>query len=193
MGYTAPKLSKWFGKSRQPKSKLDEFKEKNAKEKQKAIDEKWETKSPVNEMLEERSFFEEIMGDYRYKKSDGWFHTKDISSNFKGVDFFQGTEVGNQIFADVAVSMKTTTLNDVDKWLASATIKKNIGFLNDGLNPTKGIQSNHKIMYINSASIHIYMPKKNITKSLEKNWLSKLNSTNPLINFEIKALEDFIK
>ena len=50
-------------------------------------------------MLEGRHIFEDIMGEYRNHKADGWTHTADIANNFKGVDFYKGTEIGNQIFA----------------------------------------------------------------------------------------------
>lgn len=143
-------------------------------------------------MLEGRSFFEDIMGQYRYLKSEGWFHTGDISQYFKGVDFYKGTTVGNQILAETAVSMKTTITTNVDTWLASAPIKKNIAFLEEGLDATRGILSNGKKMIINNAEIHIYMPKANITPELVTTWMNKLSTANPEIKFEIKALEDFI-
>jgi hypothetical protein len=37
------------------------------------------------------------------------------------------------------------------------------------------------------------MPKANITEALKTTWMNKLNTVNPKIKFEIKALEDFIK
>ena len=153
----------------------------------------WNTKYPVQEMLEGRSLFEEIMGHYRYGKGSGWSHTSDISEFFKGVDFYKGTTVGNQIFAETAVSMKTTITTNVDTWLASAPIKKNIDFLEQGLNGVNGLSSNGKFMKITNAEIHIYMPKANITASLKTTWMNKLNTVNPKIKFEIKALEDFIQ
>jgi hypothetical protein len=157
------------------------------------IDNIWKTKYPIQEMLEGRSFFEDIMGQYRYTKSSGWAHTSDIADNFKGVDFYMGTAQRNQIFAESAISMKTTITTNVDNWLASEPIKKNIEFLTDGLNPTKGLQSNSKLMFIQNAEIHIYMPKENITDALTSIWLNKLNTVNPKIKFEIKSLEDFVK
>ena len=92
----------------------------------------WNTKYPIQEMLEGRSFFEDIMGQYRYLKSSGWSHTGDISEFIKGVDFYKGTTVGDQIFANTAVSMKTTITTNVDNWLASAPVQKNIKFLKEG-------------------------------------------------------------
>ncbi len=153
----------------------------------------WNTKYPVQEMLEGRSFFEDIMGQYRYTKSYGWEHTGDISDFFKGVDFYKGNAVGDQIFANTAVSMKTTITTNVDTWLASAPIQKNIRFLKDGLDFSKGLLSNGKKMVITNAEIHIYMPKVNITESLKTTWMNKLNIVDPKIKFEIKALEDFIQ
>ncbi|SDD34509.1 hypothetical protein SAMN05216323_11445 [Williamwhitmania taraxaci] len=48
-------------------------------------------------------------------------------------------------------------------------------------------------MFITNAEIHIYMPKANITPELKAIWMNKLNTVNPKIKFEIKALEDFIQ
>jgi hypothetical protein len=36
------------------------------------------------------------------------------------------------------------------------------------------------------------MPKANITPALKTQWMNKLNTVDPDITFEIKALEDFI-
>ena len=47
------------------------------------------------------------------------------------MDFYKGTTQGNQIFAETAVSMKTTITTNVDNWLASTPIKDNIKFLDD--------------------------------------------------------------
>lgn len=152
----------------------------------------WSVKFPLQEMLEGRSFFEDIMGKYRYLKSAGWSHTGEISQFFKGVDFYKGTVVGDKIFAETAVSMKTTITTNVDTWLASAPIKKNIEFLELGLKSADGLVSNGKSMFITDAEIHIYMPKANITSELIATWMNKLNTVNPNIKFEIKALEDFI-
>jgi hypothetical protein len=152
----------------------------------------WKTKYPLEEMFEGRTLFEDIMGEYRYTKSTDWLHTADIADNFKGVDFYKGTVQGNQIFAESAVSMKTTITTNVDNWLASEAVKKNLQFLNQGKS-IDGLLSNGKTMFITNAEIHIYMPKSNITESIKATWLSKLTSTNPNIKFEIKALEDFLK
>ena len=135
------------------------------------------------------------MGHYRYKKADGWAHTSDIADNFKGVDFYKGKSIGNQILAETAISMKTTKAKYVRQWLNSADIKKNIAFLKDGLNKLKGIDSNKHKMFINNAEVHVYIPKENISKDLLDNWnkeLSKITKdTN--IKFEIKSLEEFIE
>jgi hypothetical protein len=170
---------------------LAKFTKKTLIEKLKEIDNIWKTKYPVQEMLEGRSFFENIMGEYRYTKASGWEHTGDISSNFRGVDFYKGAKNSNQIFAETAVSMKTTITIDVDNWLASEPIKKNIQFLKDGLG-TDGLLSNGKTMFMENAEIHIYMPKANITPKLETDWMNKLNKVNPKIKFEIKALDNFV-
>lgn len=156
----------------------------------------WGTKFPIQEMLEGRSYFEDIMGQYRYLKSEGWFHTGDISQFFKGVDFYKGTEVlvdgVKVIYAETAVSMKTTITTNVDNWLASAPVQKNIKFLKEGWENTNGLVSNGSKMFMNNAEIHIYMPKANITPELRTAWMNKLSTVDPKIKFEIKALEDFI-
>jgi hypothetical protein len=146
----------------------------------------------MQEMFEGRTFFEDIMGEYRYTKASGWAHTTDISPNFKGVDFYRGSVIEDQIFAETAVSMKTTITTDVEKWLASEPIKKNIEFIEQGFT-NRGLSSNNKSMFITNAEVHIYMPKENITDALETEWLSKLNYINPKIRFEIKSLDEFIK
>jgi hypothetical protein len=52
-------------------------------------------------MFEGRIFFEDIMGEYRYTKVDGWAHTADIAPNFIGVNFYKDFTVdGNDIFAE---------------------------------------------------------------------------------------------
>ncbi len=146
-------------------------------------------------MFEGRTIFEDIMGHYRYKKADGWAHTSDIADNFKGVDFYKGIEINGIIDASQAVSMKTTIIKDVNKWVYSKPIQDNIKFLQEGLDETKGIKSNNKILTIEKAQIDIYMPKENITKDLLGNWnkeLSKITKETK-IEFEIKSLEEFIK
>lgn len=62
-------------------------------------------------MLEGRHIFEDIMGEYRNHKADGWTHTADIANNFKGVDFYKGTEIGNQIFAKKSSVYENNDLN----------------------------------------------------------------------------------
>ena len=140
----------------------------------------------------ERKLFEDLMGNYRYVKNEGWGHTNDIAHNFKAIDFYDDfTELGNDIFAETAVSMKTTTTKNVSEWLNSEPIKKNLGFLKDGLE--NGISSNGKNIFFKKAEIHIYMPKDNLASYLTSQWMMKLTEKNPTINFEIKALEDYIK
>jgi len=152
----------------------------------------WKTKYPIEDMLGGRSFFEDVMGQYRYTKSSGWLHTGDISFNFKGIDFYKGTEQAGQIFAETAVSMKTTITQNVDTWLASAPMQKNIKFLKEGISGTDGLVSNGKSMFIAKAEIHVYMPRENITTALKTEWMTALNKVDSKIKFEIKALEDFI-
>ena len=150
----------------------------------------------LNEMFEGRTIFEDIMGYYRYKKADGWAHTSDIADNFKGVDFYKDFfELDNVISTKKAVSMKTTKVKDVKQWLISENIKKNIRFLKETFKP-EGLQSNGKILKVTeSAEIHIYMPRENITDDLLKTWQKELSkkTRETGIKFEIRALEDFIK
>ena len=154
----------------------------------------WKTQYPIDEMLGGRTFFEKIMREYRYTKATGWEHTADLASNFRGVDFYRGTEnVIGIIEAETAVSMKTTITTDVNVWLRSKPIQDNIDFLKQGLNPIRGIESNQKVMFIKNAEIHIYMPKENITPQLKAEWLNKLNTVDSQIKFEIYDLESFVK
>lgn len=171
--------------------RLSEFTKKSLSEKLGIISDSWKKYYP--DIFTERRFFEKIMGEYRYKKVDGWLHTGDISDNFKGVDFYKGAEIEGIIDASTAVSMKTTTVKDVNAWLISKPIQDNIKFLEEGLDDTKGIISNNKKMIISEAEIHIYMPKENITPELKATWMDKLKISNPNIKFEINALEDFVK
>lgn len=170
---------------------IDDFIKLSISQKLKYLEDAWKASYP--QIFFERRLFEKMMGQYRYTKSNGWAHTADIAHNFKGVDFYKGTEIGNQIFANTAVSMKTTKMTDVNKWLNSKPIQDNLRFLKEGLSPAQGIASNGKLMKISNAEIHIYMPKENITDELKISWLNKLSTINPKIKFEIKALEEFIK
>ncbi|RKF03594.1 hypothetical protein C8N26_1984 [Tenacibaculum lutimaris] len=134
------------------------------------------------------------MEKYRYTKSKGWFHTGEISFNVKGIDFYKGIKKGNVIDASTAVSMKTTIQTNVDTWLKYPSIQKNIKFLRDGLS-SKGLSDpNNKLnMFFEKAEIHIYMKKANITDNLKTEWINKLKTEYPDIDFEIKTLEDYIK
>jgi hypothetical protein len=173
---------------------LTTFKAMTLTEKLQNIVNLWKTKYPLPDMFEGRTFFEDVMREYRYIKASGWAHTADIAPNFKGVDFYKDfSVVNNNIYAETAVSMKTTITKDVNKWLGSEPIQKNIGFLREGLSDF-GIESNGKIMKITKgAEVHIYMPKENITPQLKEEWLNTLNKSNSKIKFEIHSLEDYIK
>ena len=172
---------------------LEDFAAKTLPEKIEDIGNLWKTKRPVSDMFEGRHIFESIMGEYRYRKADGWAHTADIAENFKGVDFYKGTEIDGVINAQIAVSMKTTVTTDVNKWLNSKPIQDNIRFLKDGFYE-KGITSNKKTMKITgNAEIHIYMPKDNATITLQTEWMTKLNAAEPQIKFEIHTLEEYLK
>ena len=169
------------------------FTSKTLDERLKEIDDAWKKYYPKH--FAEREFFEDLMSFYRYKATEGWKRTLEIARNFKAVDFYKGKSIGNQILAETAISMKTTKVKDVRQWLNSADIKKNIAFLKDGLNNLKGIDSNKHKMFINSAEIHIYMPKENITDDLLKTWEKELSKKTGEtgIKFEIRTLEDFVK
>ena len=169
------------------------FTSKTLDERLKEIDDAWKKYYPKH--FAEREFFEDLMSFYRYKATEGWKRTLEIAKNFKAVDFYKGKSIGNQILAETAISMKTTKVKDVRQWLNSADIKKNIAFLKDGLNKLKGIDSNKHKMFINSAEIHIYMPKENITDDLLKTWEKELSKKTGEtgIKFEIRTLEDFVK
>ena len=173
--------------------RIASFTSKTLDDKLKEIADAWKKFYP--EVFAEREFFEDLMSFYRYKATEGWKRTLEIAKNFKAVDFYKGKSIGNQILAETAISMKTTKAKDVRQWLNSADIKKNIAFLKDGLNKLKGIDSNKHKMFINSAEIHIYMPKENITDDLLKTWEKELSKKTGEtgIKFEIRTLEDFVK
>ena len=145
--------------------------------------------APLPNMFEGRHIFESIMGEYRYRKADGWAHTADIAENFKGVDFYKGVEIDGVIDAEIAVSMKTTTLTNVNTWLNSKPIQDNIKNLKDGLINT--IQWRGKKLRFNQAEIHIYVPKENI--GIKEDWLKTLKAKHTEIEFKIDILEDYIK
>jgi hypothetical protein len=189
----AEKLSERIKNVNRLGQNLSEFVAKTLPEKLEDIKNIWNTKYPAWEMMEGRTFFEDIMGEYRYTKADRWGHTADIADNFKGVDFYQGTTQGNQIFAETAVSMKTTIKTDVSEWLRYNSIQDNIRFLREGMSSKGMIDPNNNLtMFINNAEIHIYMQKVNITPELKNSWMNKFNTEYPDIIFEIMAIEDFI-
>lgn len=143
------------------------------------------------EIFIERSWFEDAMGYYRYTPNNGWSHTIYIADNFKAVDFYKKVgEVGNNIFAETVVSMKTTTTKSVEDWLKTKAINKNITDLRKGLND--GIDWAGKRIQYNKAEIHIYVPKGNLTE-IKAKWLKILNEKYPEIKFEINTIEHFVK
>ena len=188
------KLSESVKKVKRISQTLEDFAAKTLPEKIEDISNLWKTKRPLNDMFEGRHIFEDIMGEYRYRKTEGWAHTADIADNFKAVDFYKDfTEIGDEIFAGTAVSMKTTVSTDVNAWLNSKPIQDNIRFLKEGLSKD-GFRSNNKRMKITeNAEIHIYMPKDNATITLQTEWMTKLNATEPQIKFEIHTLEEYLK
>ena len=158
-------------------------------ERLKEIDDAWKKYYPKH--FAEREFFEDLMANYRYKTTDGWARTSNIAENFKGVDFYKDfTEVGNDIYAKAAVSMKTTIVKNVENWLNSTPIRNNLNNLTKGI--SKGIKWNSKTLFYEKAELHIYMKKSDITPQLKSEWLERLNKDYPQIKFEINSLDDFI-
>ena len=185
------KLSESVKKVKRISQTLEDFAAKTLPEKIEDISNLWKTKRPLNDMFEGRHIFEDIMGEYRYRKADGWAHTADIADNFKGVDFYKGIEIDGDIDAQIAVSMKTTATTDVNKWLYSKPIQDNIRFLKEGLDKAKGITSHNKKLFFDTAEIHIYVPKENI--HIKDVWLNVLAGKHSEIVFKIDILENYIK
>ena len=139
----------------------------------------------------ERRLFEEMMGHFRYAKSNRWSHTGDISPNFKAIDFYQvASEVDDVIVASKVVSMKTTTVTNVSTWLNSDPIQKNIRFLREGAE--FGLESNGKKVFYENPEIHVYFPQEKFSQSLKTEWLNVLNESYPDIKFVLSTLEEFI-
>ncbi|WP_139344195.1 hypothetical protein [Cellulophaga omnivescoria] len=112
-----------------------------------------------------------MMGNYRYLKTSGWGHTDEIASNFKAIDFYKnGTSSGNNIFTETVVSMKTTTITDVNKWLESNAIKNNLDNLIAGKGANNGITWNGKTIIYNKVEVHIYMPKEKFKDAIKNEW-----------------------
>ncbi|CAM3289465.1 hypothetical protein EMST110833_06650 [Empedobacter stercoris] len=165
----ADKLGDAVKKVKKISKTLDDFIVKTLPEKLEDITNIWKTKYPIPDMLGGRTLFEDIMGHYHYKKMDGWNHSRDISFNVKGVDFYKGTRQGNNIFANTAVSMKTTIKTDVNEWLKYKSIQDNIKFLREGKSSKGMIDPNNNLtMFIDNAELHIFMQKTNITTELRK-------------------------
>lgn len=87
--------------------------------------------------------------------------------------------------------MKTTTTTDVNKWLGSKLIKKNLDNLEAGLD--EGITWSGKTINYSKAEVHIYIPKEKYTDVLKNEWLKILKAERPNIDFKINTLEEFIK
>lgn len=169
--------------------RLSDFITKSLNEKLALIADSWKKYYP--EIFIERSWFEDAMGYYRYTPNEGWSHTSYIADNFKAVDFYKKTnEVGNNIFTETVVSMKTTTTKNVDDWLKTSAIDNNIKELKIGLND--GIEWSNKNIQYNRAELHIYVPEENLSEIRAK-WLNTLRERHPEINFEMSSIEDFIK
>ncbi|RKF03596.1 hypothetical protein C8N26_1986 [Tenacibaculum lutimaris] len=171
---------------------LTEFLAKNLSKKLDDIAEAWKAYYP--QIFFERKLFEDIMGHFRYKKADGWKHTSDISKNFEAIDFYKvASELEDKIFASVVVSMKTTTVTDVNKWLKHAAIKKNINELKREFGVEKGFTGKGKTIIYDKAEIHIYFPKEKFTDVLKNTWGKVLKQKHPEIKFNLSSLEEYIK
>ncbi|MCX2682130.1 fibronectin type III domain-containing protein [Galbibacter sp. EGI 63066] len=170
---------------------LDDFTKLSLKQRLDYLKEAWKAYYP--QIFFERKLFEDMMGYYRYKKSLGWGHTGDIAHNFKAIDFYNDfTKVGDDVFAETVVSMKTTTTTNVDNWLASNPVKSNLDNLEIGKLTGDGVSWNGTTIKYNVAEVHIYMPQANINPQLKTKWLTKLATERPEITFKINALEDFV-
>lgn len=88
--------------------------------------------------------------------------------------------------------MKTTTTTNVETWLASNPVGQNIINLRENIGAAKGIEWNGITVFYNKAEIHIYMPIQNLTPTVKTQWMNKLSSEVPDIEFKINALEDFV-
>ena len=178
-----------IGKETNIVQRVANFANKTLDGKLKEIDEAWKKYYP--DVFAERKFFEDLMANYRYKTTDGWVRTSNIAENFKRVDFYKDfTEVGNDIYAKTAVSMKTTIVKNVENWLNSTPIRNSLNNLTKGI--SKGIKWNSKTLFYEKAELHIYMKKSDITPQLKSEWLERLNKDYPQIKFEINSLDDFI-
>ncbi len=96
------------------------------------------------------------------------------------------------IFAQKVVSMKTTTVTNVDNWLASNPIKKNLDNLEFGKLTGDGITWNGTNIKYLEAEVHIYMPKEKFTPAIETQLLNKLALERPELTFKINTIEDFV-
>jgi hypothetical protein len=102
-------------------------------------------------------------------------------------------EIGNDIVAETAVSMKTTIIQNADDWLK--VNKGNIDVLakSMGNGVDKGIKWSGKTLFYNNAELHIYVPKENFTPQFKSEWIKKLSNYNSNINYEIVILENYIR
>ena len=110
------------------------------------------------------------------------------------MDFYKDfTEVGNDIYAKTAVSMKTTIVKNVENWLNSN--KNHIDFIanSKGTQAGKGITWNGKNLFYEKGELHIYIPKEYFNSELKSEWINTLSKYNPNIKYEINTLENYLK
>ena len=181
-----------IGKETNITQRVANFANKTLDGKLKEIADAWKKYYP--DVFAERKFFEDLMANYRYKTTDGWARTSNIAENFKGVDFYKDfTEVGNDIYAKTAVSMKTTIVKNVENWLNSN--KNHIDFIanSKGTQAGKGITWNGKNLFYEKGELHIYIPKEYFNSELKSEWINTLSKYNPNIKYEINTLENYLK
>ena len=77
----AQELDKSVQKIKRISQTLEDFAAKTLPEKLEDIGNLWRTKYPLPEMFEGQHIFEKIMGEYRYRKADGWAHTAEAADN----------------------------------------------------------------------------------------------------------------
>jgi len=141
--------------------------------------------------FKQRRYFQDLMEGFRYKAM-GFKGTSQIADNFKAIDFYKLKKVtGDVIDAGKVISMKTTIITDVNKWKKYASVKKNIQFLQDGLNG--GIKWAGKTIKYTHPEIHIYMPKDKFTQALANSWKTTLEAENSGIKFFVSTLEKYVK
>jgi len=148
-------------------------------EKQGVIDDAWDA---IQEVLERGIFFEELLRKVRYN-TDDWGWTADYDTFFPVVDFYRRVSG-----VDIAVSMKTTTIPDVQTWLG---YQRNIDNLN-GLRAGRisgGFSLNDDFVPATQVELHIYVPDTNYSQAMEAAWTSAIHVDYPDVKVVIFTIE----